>query len=238
MLPAAENDNARGYWEQREIYEINEEIMAAFGGTWEWPPALSAGWERSPVLAPTYDRARRALADLYGACEGRWAWKDPRVSVTLPFWQSVIGLMDYVLCVRNPADVAASLAKRGDEDIDFAHSMDLWVHYMRAGLKNTRGNRRLILRYEDYFADKDRQIQRLADFVCGQDTPLNDTLRGRMASFVEPGLWHNRDEGEGIERVRAVSPQAAELYERLSGSGSGWLKSAFQYSGELSRATA
>ena len=33
MLEAVEHDNARGYWEQSEIYEINKEIMAAFGGS-------------------------------------------------------------------------------------------------------------------------------------------------------------------------------------------------------------
>jgi hypothetical protein len=41
MLPADENDNARGYWEQRELCEVNMEIMAAFVGTWDprgqWP---------------------------------------------------------------------------------------------------------------------------------------------------------------------------------------------------------
>jgi hypothetical protein len=221
MLPPHEHDNARGYWEQREIYEINEEIMAIFGGTWEWPPDFPPKWERSPALAATRERARRAIADLFGGCEGRWAWKDPRASVTLPFWRDLVGPMDYVLCVRNPADVASSLSRRGDDEIDFDHSMVLWLHYARAALQNTQGSRRLILRYEDYFGDTGRQIKRLADFVCRRGTPLSDELRGRMEDFVEPELWRNRDQGEGIERVRAASPEAAELYARLRGSPTG-----------------
>jgi len=218
MLPADENDNARGYWEQREICEVNMEIMAAFGGTWERPPDLPSGWERSPALGTTRERARRALADLFGGCEGRWAWKDPRASVTLPFWRGLVGPMDYVLCVRNPADVAASLARRGDEEIDFDHSVGLWLHYVRAALRNTHRSRRLILHYEDYFSDQDRQIRRLADFVGRRGAPLSDELRRRIGDFVEPELWHNRDPGEATERVRAASPQAAEMYARLSAS--------------------
>ncbi len=51
MLHTDPYDNARGYWEQQEIYEINEEILRAFGGAWERPPDLPSGWERSPALA-------------------------------------------------------------------------------------------------------------------------------------------------------------------------------------------
>src|SRR4029077_12430439 len=69
MLPAVSNDNARGYWEQHEIYEINEEVLATFGGTWAQPPHLPPGWEHSPALAVVRDRARNLLTDLFAASE-------------------------------------------------------------------------------------------------------------------------------------------------------------------------
>jgi hypothetical protein len=215
MLAAVEHDNARGYWEQREIYEINKEIMAAFGGTWESPPDLLPGWERSPALATVRDRASSLLTDLFGSCKGRWAWKDPRTSVTLPFWRDLIGEMDYVLCVRHPADVAASLEKRGAQDTSFEGSIALWLHYVQAALHLTQGKRRLILHYEDYFANTDRQIQRLTEFVCGPGVRPSDEIRQHVESFIEPSLWHNRDAGDGLDRVRATSPATVELYERL-----------------------
>lgn len=216
MLPATSNDNARGYWEQREIYEINEEVLATFGGTWARPPHLPPGWERSPALAVVRDRARNSLADLFGDSEDRWAWKDPRASVTLPFWRDLVGDMDYVLCVRNPADVAASLVRRGTDELDFDDSVALWLHYMRAALENTQGHRQLILCYEDYFTDTERQIQRLTEFVCGPRAQLSDEMRDRVESFIEPGLWHNRDSVEGTSHVWAISPEAADLYAHLS----------------------
>lgn len=215
MLPAIPEDNARGYWEQRELYEINEAILGAFGGSWGHPPDLPPGWERSPALDDVRERAQGSLEDLFGAREGRFGWKDPRASVTLPFWRDLIGEMDYVLCVRNPADVAASLAKRDTEDVSFEESVALWLLYVRAALENTRGSRRLILRYEDYFLDTDRQLKRLAAFVTGQGR-LDEETRARLEGFVEPDLWHNRDRGEGIDRVLSVSPEAAELYADLA----------------------
>ncbi|HWY18212.1 MAG TPA: sulfotransferase [Solirubrobacteraceae bacterium] len=217
MLPTNPDDNARGYWEQQEIYEINEEILRAFGGAWERPPDFPPGWERSPALTAVRDRARHSLIDLFGSGEEeRWAWKDPRASVTLPFWRDLIGGMDYVLCVRNPADVAASLAKRDIKGLEFDDSVALWLHYVRASLENTQGHRRLILCYEDYFIDTDRQIRRLAEFVCGPGTQLSDEIHDRVESFIEPELWHNRDSVEETNHTRAISPEAADLFARLS----------------------
>jgi hypothetical protein len=216
MLPAAAHDNARGYWEQQDIYEINEEVLAAFSGTWARPPHLPPNWERSPTLTAARRRAEHALAELFGTSQGRWAWKDPRASVTLPFWQDLIGEMDYVLCIRNPSDVAASLVRRGTDGLDLEDSVALWLYYVQAALANTRRCRRLVLRYEDYFTDTDRQMRRLTDFVCGAGTQLSKEVRDRVERFIEPELWHNRDAVGGADRVRAISPEAADMYARLS----------------------
>lgn len=216
MLAPAEHDNARGYWEQREIYEINEEVLGAFGGTWESPPDLLSGWQESPDLDVPRERARLLLAEMFYSAGKRWAWKDPRASLTMPFWQALIGEMDYVICVRNPADVARSIAARESHDLDFDGSLEIWRRYMKAAIDNTRGSRRLIVNYEDYFSDPDRQICRLAEFICGPGVPPPDDAYERIERFIEPGLWHNRDDGDGLDRVRAVSPDTAYLYMRLS----------------------
>jgi hypothetical protein len=216
MLCANPDDNARGYWEQQEIYGINEQILQAFGGTWAHPPDLPPGWERSPALDGIRDQVHDSLTTLFGDREQRWAWKDPRASVTLPFWQDLIGDMDYVLCVRNPADVAASLAKRGNEEIEFEDSVALWLRYLRAALDSTHNSRRLILRYEDYFTNTERQIQRLTEFVCGPGTHLSDEIHDRVVNFIEPELWHNRDSLEGAVSIRDASPEAADLYAHLA----------------------
>lgn len=216
MLPTDPVDNARGYWEQQEIYEINEDILRIFGGSWGYPPDLPQGWERSPALEAIRDRARNCLESLFGAGERRWAWKDPRTSVTLPFWRDLIGDMDYVLCVRNPADVAASLVRRNVDWLDFERSVALWLHYVKAALENTQGCRRLILCYEDYFIDTDRQLRRMAEFVCGPGTELSDEIHDRVESFIEPALWRNRDFVEGVDRSRVVLPEAVDLYTFLA----------------------
>ncbi len=48
--------NPKGFWEQREIVELNEEVLVALGGAWWDPPPRPPGWEASPQLEPFRSR--------------------------------------------------------------------------------------------------------------------------------------------------------------------------------------
>jgi hypothetical protein len=40
-----------------------------------------------------------------------WGWKDPATCLTLAFWQTLLPHMRYVICIRNPLDVAISMER-------------------------------------------------------------------------------------------------------------------------------
>ena len=81
--------NPAGHWESLPIAEINDEILARLGGTWAKPPELAPGWERSSELAALRQQARELIeADFSGS--DVWGFKDPRNSLTLPFWQGIL----------------------------------------------------------------------------------------------------------------------------------------------------
>jgi hypothetical protein len=100
-LMSASADNPDGYWENLKFLRLNDRLLAASGGTWFAPPA---------TLAPTPRITADAKA-LVAAFDGHepWAWKDPRNTVTLPFWQSLLPSMRVIVCVRHPDETAASL---------------------------------------------------------------------------------------------------------------------------------
>jgi hypothetical protein len=101
LMPAAP-DNTDGYWEHLAFVQINERLLAANGGTWFAPPA---------TLHPTPSITAAAQAAV-AAFDGRepWGWKDPRNAVTLPFWQGLLPAVQVIVCLRHPAETAASLA--------------------------------------------------------------------------------------------------------------------------------
>jgi len=220
MEPRAEN-NRTGFWEHKGIADLNEEIFASLSAEprpylqgWRWPPTLEPGWEQDPRLDPLREAGAAMLAT-FGAGQGDWGWKDPRTSLTLPFWQQLVPEMRYVICVRHPLDVAASLAAR--DRMPTEESVALWTHYMDTALRATQEKPCLIVPYEGYFADWRVQANRLAHFL-GKPEP-NAEQRGAIKAHLDERLWHHRTPprrpDETTDEAPPLAADAAELYERL-----------------------
>ncbi len=112
MLPPA-LDNPEGFWENVNFRNLNDEILVALGGTFDAPPRLPDGWHERGTLDPIREKAGAVLRQLIEA--EPWGWKDPRNSLTLPFWSSLLPQMKVVICLRHPLDVALSERRRREQ---------------------------------------------------------------------------------------------------------------------------
>jgi hypothetical protein len=190
MRPSA--DNPTGHWESRPIKEINDEILSILGGTWSEPPPLPEGWERSPKLAGSRRRAREVIEADFSGSE-LWGFKDPRNSLTLPFWQRILDPMRYVICLRNPLDAAASARARKDDTVSFERGIQLWLTYVRGALAATAGHPRHFVFYEDLMADPKPTVRELARFIGREKSSgAKADIRSAISVAVTEGLWHHR----------------------------------------------
>jgi hypothetical protein len=190
MRPSA--DNPTGHWESRPIKAINDEILSILGGTWSEPPPLPPGWERSPKLAGPRRQAREVIEGDYSGSE-LWGFKDPRNSLTLPFWQRILDPMRYVICLRNPLDVAASASARKDDTVPFEQGIELWLTYLRSALAATAGHPRHLVFYEDLMADPEPVVHELARFIGRDETSNSESdVRTAITVAVAGGLWHHQ----------------------------------------------
>jgi hypothetical protein len=188
LMPALEGNNPTGFWEHLYIVQINDELLSRLGGSWDVPPELPNGWEQSADLKEVRQRARELLHKDFGE-DTFWGWKDPRTCLTLPFWKSMIPHLKYVICIRNPLDVAKSLKVR--DDIPWNRALELWAKYNIAALKNTDGEPRLFALYDNLFTDLERELARLASF-SNVETPDSDSeLHRSIATFLDDGLRHH-----------------------------------------------
>ena len=176
-MPPADADNPRGYWEPQWIIGLNDEILAKLGTVWQQPFPAAPGWERQPELDELRGRARELLREKFGSAP-LWGWKDPRVMLTLPFWQELVPDARYVICLRNPADVISSFQRRPEPNLSIEAWGNLWMEFNARALKETRGERTLFVFYEDFLRDSRAQITRLASFL-DLDAPGNDERLGR-----------------------------------------------------------
>jgi hypothetical protein len=184
-------DNPTGYWENRFVKELNDELLAHLGGSWDQPPALLDGWESDPGLDPFRDRATEVLAAAFGAETGSsgWiAWKDPRLSILLPFWRSVTPITATVSIVRDPLEVAASLQRRND--MPSSQACLLWLRYVLACAASDPGQ--LVLRHQDFFEDLPQTMARIARHL--QVPEPDDSVIRAGSEHLDPELRHHRSD--------------------------------------------
>src|SRR4051812_19877514 len=87
LLPA-DAHNPRGYWEDRDLFEVNEELLTAIGQRWDSVTPTTDEDLRGPAAAVSGARAETMLARKL-ASGGRYGLKDPRMCRLLGFWQPI-----------------------------------------------------------------------------------------------------------------------------------------------------
>jgi hypothetical protein len=213
LLPPDPN-NQSGYFELAELVEINNEILAHHGGTWDELPELPPGWERSDQLAQIRDRARGLLGRRF-AGSPQWAWKDPRTCITLPFWQRLVSGLRYVICVRNPLDIAHSRRSREGEERSLEEHVLDWLRHTASALMHTADRPRIVVHYERFFEDAEHEVTRLAGFLGCKDRLEKPDVMRRMLESIDPTLVHARSAASAIVDHPAVPFDAAALYLAL-----------------------
>lgn len=211
LLPA-HADNPKGCWEHRGIVALNEELMGAFdeepaprGLRWRSSPALPDGWERDERLTPHRRRARALLRAGF-ADRPVWGFKDPRTCLTLPFWQRLVPDMRYVICARDPREVAASLVQRDGLTSDEA--LALWRRWTTAAILGTSGQPRTFVTYDGWFDAPALQADRLARLAG--TAPVLRAQHKLVAALVDPQLRHHR-----IARDASLPDEVQALHDAL-----------------------
>jgi hypothetical protein len=160
-LLAAADDNPEGFWENKAIVNCNDDLLEASGGAWDNPPALLPQAVDDPRLAEIVEPATAALAGL--AENDRWGFKDPRLCLTAAFWLDLQPDLRFVICVRNPLEVALSLKRRNQNS--YSLGLTLWEQYYQSILDLVPPEQRIITHYDSYFIDPAGELGRVCDFA-------------------------------------------------------------------------
>lgn len=210
---AGDEHNARGYFEPWKIAVFNDERLRAARSAWDDVFA----YPHQPL--PREDERRwlnEAMAlvnEEYGLA--RWPLlKDPRVTLLLPFWRSVLDDLGIgarcVIPVRNPLDVAGSLATRNG----FApeKSVLLWVAYMLAAEVYSRDLPRAFVSYDALLSDWRAEAARI-EAAHGAPLPnLDERAEREIDRFLSPDLRHNAGAGE-LAALGWVGALAGSAYD-------------------------
>ena len=205
-LMQAASDNTEGFWEHIDIVMLNDAILGEMGGAWDLPPQPPANWEDNR-FAPMRDLAGKFVGRFSG--HEPWGWKDPRNSLTLPLWRTVLGEFQVVSVVRNPLEVAMSLSKRNN--FSPALGLYLWYAYNKRVLDETKRDQRLITHFDAYFGDAAPEIARLLRFA---GLPHGAAEVARLTGNAMSGMKHHRI-GAAELAANGVAAEIIDLYAEL-----------------------
>jgi hypothetical protein len=192
------------------MMELNEELLAELGGAWDQPPVLDPGWEHAPTLDALRTRASDLLDDVFGRQAERApliGFKDPRLSLLLPFWRTVVDIDTTIVMTRDPREVAASLAAR-KYPVSRSQAAALWLRYCLAAVDHDPMC--LVLRANDVYHDLPGTLSRIARHLGLPDPDPHIVARAR--EDLRPELRHH---DVGASRAPAAVPAAAQPGDAL-----------------------
>ncbi|PYK18942.1 MAG: hypothetical protein DME56_11830 [Verrucomicrobia bacterium] len=202
MPPQA--DNPDGFWEHLGFVALNDQLLSELGGAWDLPPKANEDF-LTARLDPLRLKARLLIEKFDSASV--WGWKDPRNSLTLPFWQQLLPRLKTIVVVRNPLEVAHSMKERNGTSYSFG--LRLWEIYNRRVIEETNGKERLISHYDSFFQDPELELLRITDFIG-----LPNAKTSIAAALVAPRRRHTHFTVEQLIDAR-VSEEIIDLYRAL-----------------------
>ena len=183
--------NPKGFWEDMDIYRLNEEMLHSLGTQWYHSTPLSQAQIdhliNSGYLGKAVDLLKSKQTD-----NQPFAFKDPRLCRLLVFWQEVLkqagGSVAYLLALRNPVSIADSLQKR--DSMDRTQSYLLWLTHTLNSVLLTNGQTRVIVNYDRLIKAPEEQVRRMADRLHLKVE--KDQLNEYAADFLDSNLRHTR----------------------------------------------
>jgi len=220
-LPATKMEssqaNAKGFFESTEVRDLNEDLLASAGSSWDDFQAFGAGWLTSPAAQDFEDRATALLASEFGT-ERLIVLKDPRICRLLPFWLRVLDRAGYdvkpFLIQRNPLEVARSIAVKKGYSLPFGQM--LWLRHVLEAEAGTRGMARAHTSFEALMQGWDLVLDR-AQATLGLTWPRGLVpAETEIEHFLSSDLRHHRDSPARAINSPLLAGWLSETYEILT----------------------
>ena len=225
LMPATEN-NPLGFFESQPLRDIHEELFHEAGTSWSDVAPFPANWEKTPVATHWIERLREAAEEEF-ADSPLFVLKDPRIAKLIPVWEQVFKQLNvdpsYVIAVRNPLDVAASLKQA--QGIEESKGLLLWLQYFLAGEFRTRSRNRCFQSYEALISDwraVSEDISTKLGIVFPQD---GRSAEARIDRFLSSDLRHHAAPTAEVSTRHDVTEWVRQVYDWAGDATRGNLRS-------------
>ena len=218
LMPPGPEDNVKGFWEHMDIYQANEKLLQNLGSSWDDVRALPDRWWTSD-FAEAYKLEIISILERDFSNSPFWGVKDPRICRFLPLWHPILEQTDnkpfFLIIVRNPIEIVASLSKR--DGFSKGKSCLLWLKHLIESEKGTRNSSRVFVTYEELLSDWKGLLTRV-EKTFGFKWPKNPMkASSEIDAFLENSLRHNRVTDSVRIKDKSLSKWIKDAYLAVTG---------------------
>jgi hypothetical protein len=179
--------NPKGHWEPDGVVAANDRVLASLNSRWDdWTRLDPEAYVFAPDNAAV-EEARAALRSSY-ADASLFVLKDPRICRLLPMWFKAFEAEEvdpvFVVCIRHPALVAASLGARDGMEPGYAQL--LWLRHTLQAEAETRASVRVICTFEQLMQDWSGLASRIQVHLALTWPIMSDEGRHELEEFLAP----------------------------------------------------
>lgn len=205
LFPPTDGDNETGYWESTPIIEFHQRLLWKLDTGFLDPRCPRPTWFQSADAKIAADELA-AIIESEWSSAAPWVMKDPRMCRLVPLWRTALaklGRVPFALhCLREPSEVAASLARRNGFSRPTAEL--LWAQHVALAERDTRDMPRNFIQYHSLLNDWRTTLVRIATQIPGLDL---ESRRDEINQFLDPTRRRQRDDGhnansEVVTRLR------------------------------------
>ncbi len=206
-------DNPKGFFEDKDTYELNEAFLGRIGCQWHslrLPNAIP-----STLVVPYENDIRQSILDKFADIP-LWGLKEPRITRLLPHWLAALRGSKasplLLLSNRHPFSVAASITRR--DGLPEAQSLALWALHQLNGLDALVEHGGLVVDYDQLMASPRLAVERLATFLDISPGLRRTEVDHFIGEFLQADLRH----AQFTEHSTATTPLQAlclDLYHQI-----------------------
>jgi hypothetical protein len=186
-------DNPTGFWELLPIVRAHDELLDTLSSAFDdfWP--LANGWESRADVAPFRTKLIEIARSQF-AGKPLWGFKDPRTCRLMPMWRTIFSELGtsprYVVLVRHPLEICASMAAQNGTSIN--HALLMTLEHKRCAELSTRGQRRVLVTYDQLLTDWRGTAGRIArELAVTWPVPI-EQAGSAVDAFLDPSRRHQR----------------------------------------------
>jgi len=206
LLAAQTGVNEKGFWEHKELVNINEKVLTELDSAWfDFSKYQPEWWQQS--YFEVYKKQIQSFIDATFPLTELAALKDPRLCRLLPLWQNALQFsgkkLKAILVLRHPDEVVTSISLR--DPFTRETGFLLWATYVRESEFASRIMPRSIIQYQSILEDWQSCAKKIASDLDTRWLGLDDASIQRINGEINPKLRHNtarqRSEKSSIERI-------------------------------------